>query len=226
MSKYGFEKIERDISKAIKTRNGPTPQKPELPDSDLDQQLLAYASKELPQPVLYHSLRVFLYSVAAIKDYFPHWELDHTVLFATCLLHDIGTTDKNMKATKMSFEFYGGYVSREYIYELTKDQDFSEAVFEAIIRHQDIGDTGFITTLGMILQLSTLLDNVGANTQYVHPDTVDYINRKYSREGWGGCFASAIDRENSEKPWGHTSQLGIPDFRDGVAGNKHQYFTQ
>lgn len=226
MSKYGFVKIERDISKAIKTRNGPTPQKPEIPLSDLDEKILAYASKELPQKVLYHSLRVYLYSVAVINDYFPHWDLGKSVLFATTLLHDIGTTDKNMKATKMSFEFYGGIVARDYIFETTKDQDFAEAVSEAIIRHQDLGESGYITTLGMILQLATILDNVGANTQYVHPDTLDYVNRKYSRDGWLGCFALAIDRENNEKPWGHTSLLGVPDFREGVLANNVQYVNE
>ncbi|KAM3122907.1 hypothetical protein CJJ07_003589 [Candidozyma auris] len=223
MCKYGFEKIARDPTKAITFEFTPTPQKPEIPDSPADRVALAYASKELPQKVLYHSIRVYLYSVAIINDLFKDWELDKSVLFTTCLLHDIGTTEKNMAATKMSFEFYGGILAKNFVEEEFKDKTFAEAVCEAVIRHQDIGDTGYITTLGFILQIATILDNVGKHTQYIHPDTLDFVNKKYSREGWLDCFAASTDNENAKKPWGHTSKLGVPDFSKAILANSLKY---
>lgn len=224
MSDYGFSKIERDTKKAIPNPKAPTAQAPQpLPDTTFGKFIHNYSQDKLPQPVLNHSLRVYQYSLAIIKDHFPNWDLRDDVLFAACLLHDIGTTEHNMNSTKMSFEFYGGLLSRELVLEKTGDKDFAEAVSEAIIRHQDLGDSGFITTLGLILQISTILDNVGFNTNLIHPDTLDKVNKTYSRDGWLNCFAAAIDKENSMKPWGHTSALGVDDFRDGVLSNQTRY---
>lgn len=223
MSKYGFAKIERDVSAALKNAKSPTAQEIELPQGEFESFILNYAKQELNEKTLNHSLRVYSYSVAIIKDHFPDWDLDLGVLFTTSLLHDIGTTDKNMKATKMSFEFFGGLIARNLVLEKTKDTDYAEAVSEAIIRHQDLGESGFITTLGLIIQVSTILDNVGKNKEYIHPDTLDFVNRKYPRDGWKSCFASVIDAENAHKPWGHTSALGVDEFRDGVLGNDVNY---
>ncbi|PVH16913.1 uncharacterized protein CXQ87_004471 [Candidozyma duobushaemuli] len=123
----------------------------------------------------------------------------------------------------MSFEFYGGFIAKEFIEEEAKDKTFAEAVCEAVIRHQDIGDSGNITTLGLILQIATILDNVGKHTQYIHPETLNYANKKYSREGWLACFAASTDNENAKKPWGHTSKLGVPDFSEAILANPVQY---
>lgn len=225
MSKYGFTKVPRDIKKAIPSINPPTAQEVQpLPDSIFAKYIYDYALSELPSKVLYHSLRVYQYSLAIIKDQFPDRDLDKEVLFVTCVLHDIGTTDKNMALTNMSFEFYGGFLSHSLVLKNTDGNlNFAEAVAEAIIRHQDLGESGFITTLGLILQISTILDNVGSNTEYIHLQTVEEINKIYPRDGWLGCFAKAIDNENQKKPWGHTSALGVDEFRDNVLGNKFKY---
>lgn len=59
----------------------------------------------------------------------------------------------------MSFEFHGGYLALDVL----KDKEFAspteqaEAVAEAVIRHQDIGTDGKITTLGQLIQLATIL---------------------------------------------------------------------
>ncbi|CAI5756740.1 unnamed protein product [Candida verbasci] len=223
---YGFDKIERDVEKAIPNKRPPTAQlNTELPlKKPLSKFIHDYAKEKLPIEAFNHSVRVYLYSLAIIHDQFPDWKLDHEVIFVTSLLHDIGTTDHNLKATKMSFEFYGGIISRDLILKQTDcNQEFADAVTEAIIRHQDLGESGYITTLGLILQISTILDNVGKNTDLIHKDTLNVINKKYSREGWLSCFANVIESENKLKPWSHTTSLGINDFKSGVLGNKVNY---
>ena len=88
-----------------------------------------------------------------------------------------------MHATKMSFETWGGILSRDLVLEQTKgNKDYADAVCEAIVRHQDLGESGYITTLGLILQISTILDNVGLNSHLIHEDTLDAVNKKYSRK--------------------------------------------
>ena len=81
---------------------------------------------------------------------------DETYLL-TCLLHDIGTTDKNLSATSMSFEFYGGYLALELLKkELDAPVQQAESVTEAIIRHQDLGESGKISSVGLLIQMATV----------------------------------------------------------------------
>lgn len=222
---YGFSKIEREVLKAIPNPESPKPQGvAPVPSSELARFVYDYAKKELPPKTFNHSLRVYLYGVAIMNDHFPKWSLDPEVIFVTSMLHDIGTTDKNMAATKMSFEFWGGILSRDLILEHTKgNQEYADAVAEAIIRHQDLGETGYITTLGLITQIGTILDNVGLYTHLIHEDTLDAINRQHLRDGWLSCFAGAIENENRKKTWGHTSKLGVEQFPKDVMNNKVRY---
>lgn len=142
----------------------------------------------------------------------------------TALLHDIGTAGENISATRMSFEFYGGFKSLNLLRDLGGSQDQADAVCEAIIRHQDLGTDGNITFLGQVIQLATIFDNVSDHPSL--PDIADLIDEKtredviraFPRTGWLGCFASTVQKETSLKPWCHTTH--IPDFGDKILGNK------
>ena len=88
---------------------------------------------------------------------FPAWEFTDETWLLACLLHDIGTTDKNIKGTLMSFEFYGGFIALDLLHKQHKAPIAqAESVAEVIIRHQDIGTVGTITTLGLLIQLATI----------------------------------------------------------------------
>lgn len=62
-----------------------------------------------------------------------------------------------MRATKLSFEYYGGFLAHDIITKSGGSQDLAESVTEAIIRHQDFIEDGMITTVGQVIQLSTML---------------------------------------------------------------------
>jgi cyanamide hydratase len=94
--------------------------------------------------------------VALAKTHFPEWVYDlevsivlinytghqSNVLFQTyylaCLLHDIGTAERFLATTKLSFEFKGAIVARDLILQLGGIEDQADSVCDAIIRHQDI----------------------------------------------------------------------------------------
>lgn len=78
-------------------------------------------------------------------------------LYLSCLLHDIGTAEENLLSTKMSFDFYGAVVAMEFLKGIGAEKDLREAVGEAIIRHQDLGETGEITAVGGLVQVVTVL---------------------------------------------------------------------
>ncbi len=69
----------------------------------------------------------------------------------------------------MSFEFYGGMLAHSFLEkDLQAPTPQAEAVTEAIIRHQDIGNSGNITTLGQLLQLATIFGMWDALVLWLH----------------------------------------------------------
>lgn len=150
-----------------------------IPSTRLATRINAYAQAHLPPPTYHHSLRVYHYGLA-IKRYrfpFPDWDFSDETYFLACVLHDIGTTEENLVATRLSFEFLGGYLALELLQKRNNQQnesenqtnrgedggeedvaprDQAESVAEAIIRHQDLCTVGKITAVGQLLQLATI----------------------------------------------------------------------
>jgi len=96
---------------------------------------------------------------AIISQHFPHL-LAPSILetyFFTSLLHDIGTTPQNLSASLMSFEFYGGFLALDLLrHECGAPKEQAEAVAEAIIRHQDLGETGTVQAIEAVIMLATV----------------------------------------------------------------------
>ena len=65
----------------------------------------------------------------------------------------------------MSFEYYGGILALDLLSkELNAPIEQAESVAEAVFRHQDIGKTGTITTIGQLLQLATIFGKAKINS--------------------------------------------------------------
>ena len=146
-----------------------------IPRTPLAQRILTYAQTHLPTPTLHHSLRVYHYGLA-MKQYlsaqdnnnnsesYPGWaEFSDETFFLACMLHDIGTTEENMRETRLSFEFAGGLRAWGVLLggddgegEGVASREQAESVVEAIVRHQDLCEVGWITAIGGVLQLGTI----------------------------------------------------------------------
>ncbi|KAM4064594.1 HD domain-containing protein [Hirsutella rhossiliensis] len=199
----------------------------EFPGDDaVVEKVCAYAKQKLPLQTFNHSMRVYYFATAIVRQQFPEHaaDLSPVTLALTCLLHDIGTADEHMAASRMSFEFHGAIIARSLIVDAGGPQDQADAVCETMIRHQDLGVDGTITFLGQVIQLATIYDNVGAHptvdnfAEILHKDTREDVVRSFDRRGWLGCFASTILREVELKPWCHSTH--IPDFEQHILGNK------
>lgn len=181
---YGWTALPRDpeiILNGKKNINDPKPQTVNsinLPSTPLAKAVLEFARNELSEQTFNHSMRVYYYGAHTLApfprrhdaDYrtrligkaihfqqFPGWGLTDETYLLTCLLHDIGTTEKNISATLMSFEFYGGFLALDLLHKQQHAPiEQAESVVEAIIRHQDIGKSGKISTLGQLIQLATI----------------------------------------------------------------------
>ncbi|MCJ1259907.1 hypothetical protein MMC24_007746 [Lignoscripta atroalba] len=166
-------------------------------------------------------MRAYYYGLAIKSQQFPDWKVSDETYFLTCMLHDIGTTHENLRKTLMSFEFYGGLLALELLEkEMGAPREQAEGVAEAIIRHQDIGEKGKITTLGQLIQLATIFDNMGGHADFVHKGTIEDVTTHFPRQKWSSCFAATIREENGLKPWAHTTALGDDEFPEGVLHNK------
>ncbi|KAJ5394692.1 hypothetical protein N7509_006479 [Penicillium cosmopolitanum] len=130
-------------------------------------------------------------------------------------LHDIGSTEENMTKTRISFEFYGGFLALRILRdtppssstEAAVPQNLAENITEAIIRHQDFRNTGNITAVGQSLQLATI-DNTCRYAEVVNPFTIEETTNHHPRQKWSRCFAAGLHREIELKPWSHTTALG------------------
>lgn len=56
----------------------------------------------------------------------------------------------------MSFEFYGGMLALDLLGKEGAPKPQAESVAEAVMRHQDLGETGTLTTVGALVQLATI----------------------------------------------------------------------
>ncbi|EEQ85178.2 urea hydro-lyase/cyanamide hydratase [Blastomyces dermatitidis ER-3] len=80
----------------------------------------AYASEHLPTPTYNHSRRVYHFGLAIKRHRFPSWSFSDETYFLACRLHDIGTTDEDLRRTRLSFEFYGGMLATEVLRDMKR----------------------------------------------------------------------------------------------------------
>ncbi|PKY03254.1 cyanamide hydratase [Aspergillus campestris IBT 28561] len=242
---HGFTAIPASSTKFTDpvTQKGVTPHPLHLtstpiPTTPLAQRILSYAQSHLPTQTLQHSLRVYHYGLA-MKQYLssqgvgdessPGWAgFSDETFFLACMLHDIGTTEENMRGTRLSFEFAGGVRALGVLLgdggdagvEGVASKEQAESVVEAIVRHQDLCEVGWITALGGVLQLGTIFDNTGKHAHLLHEDTIQEVIRQYPRTGWSACFAGVVKEEIRQKPWAHSTVLG-EEFAERVLGNPY-----
>lgn len=176
---------------------------------------LKYAKEVLHAETFNHSMRVYFYGMVITKQQFPEQDatLNPVTWALTCLLHDLGTAEENLTATRMSFDIYGGIKALYVLKDFGATTDQAEAAAEAIIRHEDMGVDGMITYIGQLIQLATTYDNTGFHPhvkdfgEMVHKKTRTQINDDYPRAKWGVFFSSVIRKEEKIKPWCHSTHL-------------------
>jgi len=184
-------------------------------DDPVVSKTLKYAKEVLHPEIFKHSMRVYFYGMAITKQQFPeqYATLNPVTWALTCLLHDLGTTEENLTATRLSFDIYGGVKALFVLKDFGATTDQAEAAAEAIIRHEDMGVDGMITYIGQLIQLATIYDNTGFHPhvkdfdELIHKTTRAQINEAYPRTNWYTFFAGVIGKEEMIKPWCHSTHI-------------------
>jgi len=131
------------------------------PKTQLVEKAQASVKEALPQQTYNHSLRVYCYGHTLVTQHFPDWIAGEArdsffeTWALTCLYHDLATTPEHREETHMSFEWHGGFMALRELQGYGAPRAQAESVCEAIIRHQDPGDTGTISRMGQLVQIST-----------------------------------------------------------------------
>jgi len=219
---YGFTAVPRSLSKLLETTAGNPPAKVAakeiaVPDSEIARKVYAYAKEHLSEQTFNHSMRVFYYGTILANHHLHHLASSLPTFFLASLLHDIGTSPQNLHTTHLSFEFQGGLLALSLLRDLGAPVAQAESVAEAIIRHQDLGESGMITGVGGLLQLATVFDNIGMNPQLIDRSTIESVTAQFPRNKWSSCFAATLREEVGLKPWCHTTV--IEGFGKRVEGN-------
>ncbi|KAK3725156.1 hypothetical protein LTR37_000667 [Vermiconidia calcicola] len=223
VQEHGWTAVPRSLEKLVSDRKNKTAPKPvsledmPLPDTPLVQEVLQYAKENLPRETFNHSMRVYYYGQAIATQHFPSWHYSAETFLLASLLHDIGTTPSNQGKTHLSFEFQGGIIALSLLKDLEAEVVQAESVCETIIRHQDLGDTGNITTLTAVIHFATVLDNTGMHAELVHEETIKNVAAAYPRKNWTSCFAGVVRKEVEVKPWANTTR--IDGFAEMIEGN-------
>ncbi|CAI7613344.1 unnamed protein product [Penicillium glandicola] len=94
-----------------------------IPDTPPAQRINTYARTHLPEETYNHSRRVYHFGLAIKRHRFPFadWDFDDETFLLACLLYDIGTTEANITATRLSFDFFGGVLALRVLQNDTHD---------------------------------------------------------------------------------------------------------
>ncbi|KAJ6625937.1 hypothetical protein B0H10DRAFT_1999527 [Mycena sp. CBHHK59/15] len=198
---YGFTAVPRGPEVLLKghpTASGEHPKQDlwtvtdfPLPDSLLANKVREFATMELDTQTLNHSFRVYVYGAALVKTHFPAWTYDAETYYLACMLHDIGTAERFLATTKMSFD---GNITQ-----------IGQALQLA-------------TILGMHAHpiFFPRFHNVGIRANLVHPQLIATTTAAYPRNGWSEHFACVVEKELALKPWCHTSTFETPGWAPGA----------
>jgi cyanamide hydratase len=165
VEEYGWTAVPRNRSNMPSPSSAKTTPVPVSFDSIWPQTSVVKKAQDhvkniLPTQTYNHSLRVYCYGHTLVSQHFPEWisacKDDFFETWAlTCLYHDIATTDEHRGDTHMSFEWHGGFMALQELQGFGAPRAQAESVCEAIIRHQDPGETGTISRMGQLVQLAT-----------------------------------------------------------------------
>ena len=181
------------------------------PSTPLSAAALSFAHSQLDPVMFNHSSRVY-YIGQAMAQHLSQpepgaYRVDDEAYYLTSLFHDLGCSPSHLRATRLSFEFHGALLSHHWIMQHSPhSQSLAAEVAEAIARHTNFVQ-GKMTTTGQLIQLSTTLDVIGANSGLIDRGTYGEIEAKWPRMAFNEHFAALMEEEMQVKPWSHTTAV-------------------
>jgi HD superfamily phosphohydrolase YqeK len=173
-----------------------------VPKTQISQAAYAHASSLLAPSILNHSIRVYLYATTLAQHTNSSYGLDpvkHSLLFTTCLFHDIGTTDTYDGPFR--FEVEGANAAVKLLSQFDVSEQDKHDVWTAIAIHTSPHIAERIGELSKLVRLAVVTD-FGRKTEVW--DVLEPMRKKleedFERGGIEKVLGDAVVEQAKAKP--------------------------
>ncbi len=173
-----------------------------LPDSALTRAAEALARRRLSPALLNHSYRT--YAFGAVLGELGQLDVDHELLFAAALLHDVGLPTP---APLVDFTLASARAARDVAEEVGLSTPATDTLRTAITLHHTPGVSLAHGPVAFLLSAGAALDVVGLRSWQLAPYTVAEIITAHPRAGFKREFAAAFRAEATRVPRGRAAFL-------------------
>jgi hypothetical protein len=158
------------------------------------------ADRLQPAFLFHHSVRSYLFARALGEQRGIHagTDYDDELLFAACLLHDMGLTEQGNGQQR--FEVDGADLAVAFLAEHGMDGERSEIVWDAIALHTSGGIANRKRPEVALSQAGILADVFAAGREELPAGFADSVHRELPRLGLGTELANAIVGQVTDNP--------------------------
>jgi hypothetical protein len=181
-----------------------------VPQDDVSAATWRWAHRSLPDYLLTHSVRAYLWGAAIAAG--EGWAFDPQVLWTASLMHDLGLT--RIPRNTMCFEVDGAEIARRFLERHGLPAELADRVAIAIILHMQPAVTLADGVEAVLLDRATALDVRGEGFGLVDAVRAD-VMAAFPRGAFDRRFVAAIAREASLRPQCQSARLLQ---RTGLAG--------
>ena len=182
-----------------------------VPQDDVSAATWAWAHRSLPEYLLTHSVRAYIWGAAiGAGEGVPY---DARILWTASLMHDVGLT--RIPRSARCFEVEGGEIARRFLEGQGVSPDVADIVATAIVLHMQPNVTLADGAEAVLLDRATGLDVRGVGFELVDVVRPDVV-RAFPRGAFDRLFLAAIAREASVRPDCQSARLlhrtGLADW--------------
>lgn len=176
--------------------------------------------RDAASPTLYgHCLRTWAFAeLFAQLDRVDH---DAELLYAACVLHDVGITAsyEGKDPTARCFAVEGARAARAFAVGHGAVAERADTIAEAISLHLNINVADKYGPIATLLSKGVMLDVVGRRVEQVPPGPITDITSMWPREGSGALLLADTKRQAQKRPQSRAALLHKLGFTALVSDN-------
>ncbi|MEY9931680.1 hypothetical protein ABH926_006329 [Catenulispora sp. GP43] len=172
----------------------------DLPDTPLAWDAYLHAAQETAAFVHHHSVRsyVFARAHARNRDLRPGSDYDDELLFASCMLHDIGLSEQGNGDQR--FEVDGADVAAAFLRERGVEEHRIAIAWDAIALHTSEGIASRKCTVVALTQAGIATDILGAQRESLPAGLADEVHALLPRMDLAYALSDAILNQAKANP--------------------------
>jgi HD domain len=178
---------------------------PHLPKTAMTREIIDLVTEAENASLANHSFRTYLFArlAANARDLTPGADYDPELLFAACLLHDIGLTDKGDRGQR--FEVNGADVAADILSRHGRSRREIDAVWRAIALKTSAGIAERLGTIAELTFAGSAID-FGQDTAFIPDPLAAAVHQAYPRLAIARTLTDAVILHAKRTP------DGVPPF--------------